>query len=45
MFCGNCDGNRDNDFNVMVGFFFEEIWRVFMEESFFIYYDIGYMEE
>ena len=43
--CGNCDGNRDNDFNVTAGSSLEEIWRVSMEESLFIYHDTGYKEE
>lgn len=43
--CGNCDGNRDNDFNVIGGGFLEEIWWVFIDESFFIYYYGIYDEE
>lgn len=43
--CGNCDGNRENDFMVISGLFLEEIWWVFVEDSFFIYNYGDYKEE
>ena len=43
--CGNCDGDRDNDFNVTVGSSLEETWRVSTEESLFFYHYGGYQEE
>ena len=43
--CGNCDGNRDNDFNVTDGGTLEETWRVSAEESLFVYNYGSYKEE
>lgn len=43
--CGNCDGNRDNDFNVTDGSSLEETWRVSTEESLFVYNYGSYKEE
>ena len=35
--CGNCDGNRDNDFNVTQGAVEDQQWRVPPDESLFVY--------
>ena len=35
--CGNCDGNRENDFNVTDGASLEDTWRVSTDESLFFY--------
>ena len=43
--CGNCDGNRDNDFNVTDGGSLEETWRVSTGESLFFYNYGTYREE
>ena len=43
--CGNCDGNRDNDFNVTGGGSLEDTWRVSIDESLFVYHYGTYDEE
>ncbi|KAJ7340210.1 hypothetical protein OS493_002941 [Desmophyllum pertusum] len=43
--CGNCDGNRDNDFNITGGASLDEIWRVSTAESLFFYHYGAYKEE
>lgn len=43
--CGNCDGNRENDFNVTVGGSLEETWRVSIADSLFVYNYGIYKEE
>ena len=43
--CGNCDGNRENDFNVTGGASLEETWRVAIDESLFFYNHGAYKEE
>lgn len=43
--CGNCDGNRENDFNVTGGASLEEIWRVSTDDSLFFYNYGSYQEE
>lgn len=43
--CGNCDGNGENDFNVTGGASLEETWRVFADDSLFIYNYGNYEEE
>ena len=42
--CGNCDGNRNNDFNVTVGETLEQKWQVSGDKSLFIYHHGPYGE-